>query len=132
MERVSSALGRAPGARVPALRVRRRRLHRRRPPRGHCRGGAAARPDTPPLVMTTIVGIFREPAFSPGRVGDDAAILEQTAAALAVLDRAATRVPVLNSAAAIRNCFRAETVRLLGAAGVPFPPTSVIASDAAA
>jgi len=115
--------------------------------------------------MTTIVGIFREPEFSPGRVGDDAAILEQTAAALrarsatvrlgdaslalgddvdgvlamcqthaalAVLDRAATRVPVLNSAAAIRNCFRAETVRLLGAAGVPFPATSVIASDAAA
>ncbi|HEY2386856.1 MAG TPA: hypothetical protein VGK30_07820 [Candidatus Binatia bacterium] len=115
--------------------------------------------------MTTIVGIFREPEFSPGRVGDDAAILEQTAAALrgrgatvrlgapelaladdvdavlamcqtpaalAVLDRAALRVPVLNSAAAIRNCFRAETVRLLGAAGLPFPSTAVVATDAPA
>jgi hypothetical protein len=112
--------------------------------------------------MTTIVGIFREPEFSPGRVGDDAAILERTAtalrargatvrlgapdlarggdvdavlamcqtpAALAVLDDAATRVPVLNSAAAIRNCFRAETVRLVGAAGLPFPSTAVIATD---
>jgi len=36
---------------------------------------------------------------------------------------------VLNSAAAIRNCFRAETVRLLGAAGLPFPATAVVATD---
>ncbi len=113
--------------------------------------------------MTTIVGIFREPEFSPGRVADDAAILERTAlalatrgievrlgaprlalaggvdavlamcqspAALVVLDEAATRVPVLNGARAIRNCFRAETVRLLDAAGIPFPATSVYATDA--
>ncbi len=32
--------------------------------------------------MPTIAGIFREAEFSPGRVGDDAAILEGTAAAL--------------------------------------------------
>ena len=32
--------------------------------------------------MTAIVGVFREAEFSPGRVEDDAAILERTAAAL--------------------------------------------------
>ena len=113
--------------------------------------------------MTTIVGVFREAEFSPGRVADDALILERTAAALAArgidvrlggpelaladdvdavlamcqspaalatLDLAATRVPVLNSARAIRSCFRTETVRLLEAAAVPFPATHVCATDA--
>lgn len=112
--------------------------------------------------MTTIVGVFREAEFSPGRVADDAAILECVAAALAArgvdvrlggadlaladdvdavlamcqspdalaaLDRAATRVPVLNSARAIRNCFRAATVTLLDAAAVAFPATRVCATD---
>src|SRR3989442_14152438 len=32
--------------------------------------------------MATIVGVFRETRFSPGRVDDDAAILRQTARAL--------------------------------------------------
>ncbi|MBI3769478.1 MAG: hypothetical protein HY271_13445 [Deltaproteobacteria bacterium] len=113
--------------------------------------------------MPTIVGVFREAEFSPGRVRDDAAILARTAAALgargfavrlgapalalaadvdavlamcqspaalATLDSAATRVPVINSARAIRNCFRTETVRLLDAAGAPFPATRIIATDA--
>lgn len=109
--------------------------------------------------MPTIVGIFREAEFSPGRVADDAAILERTggalrsrgfdvrlggpelaladdvagvlamcqsASALAVLDTVATRVPVMNGPAAIRRCFRTETVALLGAAGVPFPRTYIV------
>ena len=113
--------------------------------------------------MPTIVGVFREAEFSPGRVEDDAAILERTAAALAArgfdvrlggaalaladdvdavlamcqspaalatLDAAAARVPVINSARAIRNCFRTETVRLLAAAAVPFPETRIVATDA--
>jgi hypothetical protein len=112
--------------------------------------------------MPTIVGVFREAEFSPGRVQDDAAILERTAAALgtrgfdvrlggpdlvlandvdgvlamcqsmealAALDVAATRVPVINSAHAIRNCFRTETVRLLSDAAAPFPPTRIVATD---
>lgn len=33
--------------------------------------------------MSTLVGVFREPEFSPGRVADDAAILEDTREALA-------------------------------------------------
>jgi hypothetical protein len=113
--------------------------------------------------MPTIVGVFREAEFSPGRVADDAAILERTgaalaargfavrlggaalaladdvdavlamcqsAAALATLDAVAARVPVLNSARAIRNCFRSETARLLTAAAAPFPDTRIIATDA--
>lgn len=113
--------------------------------------------------MTTIAGVFREAEFSPGRVADDAAILEHAAAALtargvevrlggpelaladdvdavlamcqspqalAILDRAMTRVPVLNSAHAIRSCFRAETVRLLEHAKVPFPATTLLPTDA--
>lgn len=114
--------------------------------------------------MATIVGVFREAEFSPGRVEDDAAILERTAAALrdrgfevrlgdvslaladevdavlamcqsapalAALDSAATRIPVINSARAIRNCFRTETVRLLTEAAAPFPATRIVATDAA-
>src|SRR5215510_6220692 len=122
-------------------------MHRCRSARRHRRGGALAQPDGGrSTVMTTIAGVFREAEFSPGRVADDAAILERTAAALtargvdvrlggpelaladdvdavlamcqspsalAILDRAVTRVPVLNSARAIRSCFRAVTVRLL-------------------
>ena len=113
--------------------------------------------------MPTIVGVFREAEYSPGKVADDAAILERTAAALgnrgftvrlgapalalgddvdavlamcqsapalAVLDAAATRVPVLNGPAAIRNCFRTETVRLLATAA-PFPPTEIVATGGA-
>jgi hypothetical protein len=113
--------------------------------------------------MATIVGIFREAEFSPGRVEDDAAILERTATALrargcevrlgepalaladdvdavlamcqsppalAVLDVAAMRVPVINTAQAIRRCFRAETVRRLAAARVPFPRTRLVATGA--
>lgn len=112
--------------------------------------------------MPTIVGVFREAEYSPGKVADDAAILERTAAALtargftvrlgepplaladdvdavlamcqsapalAVLDTAATRVPVLNGPAAIRNCFRTETVRLLASAA-SFPATQIVATDA--
>jgi hypothetical protein len=114
--------------------------------------------------MATIVGVFREAEFSPGRVEDDAAILERTAdalrrrghevrlgtaalalagdvdavlamcqsaPALATIDAAERRhVPVMNSAGAIRNCFRTETVRLLHDAGLPVPTTDVVATDA--
>jgi len=112
--------------------------------------------------MPTIVGVFREAEYSPGKVEDDAAILDRTAAALtgrgfavrlgepalaladdvdavlamcqspaalAVLDAAAARVPVVNAPVAIRNCFRTETVRLLAAAA-PFPATTIVATDA--
>jgi len=113
--------------------------------------------------MATIVGVFREAQFSPGRVEDDAAILRATAAALeerglslrlgdvaraAELDVAAVlamcqtadalrvldvherRVPVINTPSAIRNCYRTETVRLLSAAGVPFPRTTIVSTAA--
>jgi len=35
--------------------------------------------------MPTIVGVFREAEYSPGKVEDDAAILDRTAAALRTL-----------------------------------------------
>jgi hypothetical protein len=111
--------------------------------------------------MPTVVGVFREAEYSPGKVADDAAILERTAAALtarglsvrlgepalaladdvdavlamcqsapalAILDVAAARVPVMNGPAAIRHCFRTETVRVLADAA-PFPPTRIVATD---
>lgn len=115
--------------------------------------------------MPDLVGVFREPEFSPGRVRDDAAILERTAdalaarglavrlggpdllagtapgavlamcqapAALAALDRHAGRVPVVNAPTAIRACYRAETARLLAAAGLPVPRTRLVASTGTA
>src|SRR6185369_8276888 len=99
------------------------------------------------------------PEFSPGRVEDDAAILERTRdalatrgvpldvvdvadlpaadvaavlamcqspAALAALDRCG--VPVINAPAAIRACYRHETVARLAASYVPFPPTRLVAT----
>jgi hypothetical protein len=113
--------------------------------------------------MATIVGVFREAQFSPGRVEDDAAILRATAAvlekrglslrlgdveraaapdvaavlamcqtadALRALDVHARRVPVINTPTAIRNCYRTETVRLLSAAGGPFPRTAIVSTAA--
>jgi hypothetical protein len=106
--------------------------------------------------MRELFGIRREPEFSPGRVDDDAAILERTRdalarrgmtlrlgdvadldgsaaavlamcqspAALAVLDRCTA--PVINTPAAIRACYRHETVARLTAIDVPFPPTRVV------
>jgi glutathione synthase/RimK-type ligase-like ATP-grasp enzyme len=112
--------------------------------------------------MTSLVGVFREPQYSPGRVDDDAAILERTRAALAArgvtmiiggiellereqaaavlamcqsdsalaaLDRASARVPVMNSADAIRACHRHETVRRLAGTGVPFPATRLVSTS---
>jgi glutathione synthase/RimK-type ligase-like ATP-grasp enzyme len=113
--------------------------------------------------MPGLVGVFREAEFSPGRVEDDAAILERTAVALAArglpvrlggtellpaphaaailtmcqsapalaaLERHSAQVTVINTPCAIRSCYRAETVRLLTAAGVPFAPTRIVATQA--
>lgn len=109
--------------------------------------------------MTHVVGILREPEYSPGRVEDDAAILERTCevladrgmdasfgdvdlltraspaavmamcqsvASLAVLDRCAADVPVVNTPDAIRACHRYETVRRLAASAAPFPATRIV------
>ncbi len=112
--------------------------------------------------MPSLVGLLREPQYSPGRVDDDAAILERTRAALAArgvtmalggielleheqpravlamcqsdaalaaLDRAGARIPVMNSADAIRACHRHETVRRLATTGVPFPATRLVSTS---
>lgn len=112
--------------------------------------------------MPDLVGVLREPEFSPGRVADDTAILERTrdalaarglamavggaelldaeapravlamcqsARALAVLDRVARVVPVVNHPDAIRACHRHETVRRLAATAVPFPATRLVRTD---
>ncbi len=112
--------------------------------------------------MGDLFGVRREPEFSPGRVEDDAAILDRTRDALAVrgvsmrlgdaaevatappdavlamcqsdpalaaLDRCTA--PVINAPAAIRACFRHETVARLAATDVPFPPTRVVATNSA-
>ena len=50
----------------------------------------------------------------------------QSGAALRALDAFATRVPVMNGPAAIRHCYRSETVPLLRAAGVPAPTTTLV------
>jgi hypothetical protein len=110
--------------------------------------------------MSDLLGVLREPEFSPGRVDDDAAILERTRdalaargttlrlcsiddvaggtpaavlamcqspAALAVLERCTA--PVINAPAAIRACYRHETVARLADTAVPFPPTRLVATD---
>lgn len=114
--------------------------------------------------MPHLIGVFREPEFSPGRVEDDAAILERTrdalaangwtltlgnhellarepadavlamcqsATALATLDRLTATTPIINTPAAIRACYRRETIRRLAGTKVPFPASRVIASDEA-
>lgn len=104
-----------------------------------------------------VLGIYREKRFSPGKVEDDAAILDMT---LAALDHQGCRVAgvepeslrsfpsrpqcvvtmaqsaealalleeweehgtrVINSSAAIRNCYRKPLTRLLAEAGVKTP-----------
>ncbi len=113
--------------------------------------------------MADLVGVFREPEFSPGRVSDDAAILERTAealaerglhmqlgtidalaattpravlamcqsdTALATLDRYTPHLPVINTPDAIRNCHRVATIERLRGASIPFPPTSIVATEA--
>jgi glutathione synthase/RimK-type ligase-like ATP-grasp enzyme len=54
----------------------------------------------------------------------------QSAAALRALDAFAARVPVVNTPAAIRHCYRTETVRLLRDAAVPAPETTLVATAA--
>lgn len=109
--------------------------------------------------MPSLVGLFREPEYSPGRVDDDAAILERTRdallargvsmtlgdvdllnhtrpmgvlamcqsdTALAALDRAAERVPVINTSDAIRNCHRHLTVHRMASTSAPFPMTRIV------
>jgi len=114
------------------------------------------------------LGIYREKRFSPGKIEDDAAILDmtlaaladsggkvasvypeslqlctsrppcvvtmaQSAAALAALDdwqRQGTRV--INSSAAIRNCYRKPLTRLLAEAGVKTPHSRMLRLDGAA
>ena len=56
----------------------------------------------------------------------------QSRPALEALDRHATSIPVVNAPCAIRNCFRAETVRLLRKRHVPFPRTALVDTRTAA
>ncbi len=65
-------------------------------------------------------------------LADASAILAmcQSPAALAALDAQVSRKPVINTPSAIRNCYRTETVRLLGGSTVPFPRTSLVATEA--
>lgn len=118
--------------------------------------------------MSVFTGITRERVYSPGRVGDDRAILEAVAAALRaaghavqVLDgdaddwpapprgatvftmaqgpRALARLGawqqaglrIVNSPRGILNCQRHRALPLLTAAGVPVPPSQLLATDGA-
>ena len=113
------------------------------------------------------VGVYREPEFSPGKVEDDAAILNSVLAELAregveteVMDahrfcegeparpdivlamcqgeRPLTRLAeieqggaiAINSALAIRNCYRDLLAAGLSRAGVPTPMGALVATDA--
>ena len=112
-----------------------------------------------------ILGILRERIFSPGKVGEDAAILDavlqilsdtghqiharsaealdggtygadlilsmaQSEPVLSLLEKAEdSGIPVVNAAAAVRNCYRKAQIATLSATSIPMPDGRIASID---
>jgi hypothetical protein len=108
-----------------------------------------------------LLGIYREKIFSPGRVEDDAAIMDRTLEELSRIGWVVEALPAesverstprpenvvsmaqsnrvltieeewtregtlaVNTASAVRNCYRKPLTRILSGAGIPIPPSKM-------